>query len=447
MSQQTDLTQVLEEAASHAEMGEVYELRSDELPVTFRSGELESIRSMRTTGRALRVIDQGRLGFSTTTDLTDDRTVVENALASARYGDPVAFEFPPPQNPTAVACFDSGVERMDEKALIEMGQEAVARLGVDQPDLQIDVSLVKRIDRVRLVNTAGLDDTFVSTTLSVSLDITRTRGDDILILWRTATARRREDIDLSAMVDHLAERLRWCERTARIEARPMPVVFKSAAVPTLLLPLLLGLNGRNVYLGTSPLGNRLGEAAFDERLTLTDDGRLDYGARSAPFDDEGVPTRTNGLVTQGTVAQFLYDLRTAGQAGTEPTGNGFKSSGLFGGGYEDQPSVAPANWLLAPGDSSLDDILEGLDEALLVEGLIGMGQGNILAGEFSNNVGAGYLMRRGEVVGRVKNTMIAGNVYELLRDNVLALSDEREQVFGAFTTPAIVIDSVSVVGS
>jgi PmbA protein len=208
----------------------------------------------------------------------------------------------------------------------------------------------------------------------------------------------------------------------------------------------LGLNGRNVYLGTSPLGNQLGQVAFDRRLTLTDDGRLAYGVRSAPFDDEGVPTRTKQLVTEGEVRQFLYDLRTAAQAGVPPTGNGFKSFQLSRGGYERQPQVAATNWLVSPGDSSLDEILEGMDEALLVEELIGVGQGNVLAGEFSNNVGLGFLVRRGKVVGRVKNTMIAGNVYELLRDNLLAMSRGRDQVYGTITTPAIAVDGVSVVG-
>jgi PmbA protein len=447
MSKPIELTDLLESVAGRVEMGELYEVRSDELPVTFSAGELESIRSVQTAGRALRVIHQGRLGFSTTTDLADDSTLVQNALASAQFGDPVAFEFPAQPSPSAVQCFDADVERMDEEQLIALGREAADRLRAHDPDLQIEVSLVKRIDRVHLANTNGLDRTYASTGLSLWVEAIQTRGDDILILGRHAAARRRPDIDGPALAEHVIERLRWCERTAQVRSGVMPVIFRSEATLALLLPLLLGLNGRNVYLGTSPLGDRLGRVAFDSRLTLTDDGRADYGVRSAPIDDEGVPTETKEMVGAGEVRRFLYDLRTAAQVGAEPTGNGFKSSGLFGGGYQEQPGVAPTNWLLSPGESSLDEILAGLDEALLVEGLIGMGQGNILAGEFSNNVGVGFLVRRGEVVGRVKNTMIAGNVYELLRDSLLALSDQPEQVFGMLSTPAIAIDAVSVVGA
>jgi PmbA protein len=443
MSAQIELAQLLENLSSKVDAAELYELRSYQMPVSFRAGELESIRSVETAGRALRVIHEGRLGFSTTTDMTDGATLVQNALASARFGDPATFGFPSQQSSSIVQCFDPLVDQMDERQLIALGKEVAETLKAFNPELQIEVSLEKRIDEVRLVNTAGLTKEYRCTTFSLSAEATQTRVDDILILWRWASSRRRKDVNGPALADHVVERLRWSEKTAVVEPKPMPVVFNLDATPALLLPLMVGLNGRNVYLNTSPLGEKLGESVFDARLTLRDDGRLDFGVRSAPFDDEGTQTTSKPLIDGGTVSQFLYDLRTAAQAGTEPTGNGFKS-GLFGGGYQQQPSAAPANWFIAPGDQGLEQILGDLDEVLLVEGVLGLGQGNVLAGEFSNNVGVGFLVRRGEVVGRVKNTMIAGNVYELLKDNLLALSDRPEWVFGIVNTPAIAIDAVSV---
>jgi PmbA protein len=101
--------------------------------------------------------------------------------------------------------------------------------------------------------------------------------------------------------------------------------------------------------------------------------------------------------------------------------------------------------LVLPGDQSLEEMLRGLDEVILVENIIGLGQGNVLAGEFSNNVAMGFLVHKGEVVGRVKNTMIAGNVYELMKDQLIGLSDRAEWYFGLMSTPAIAIDGVGVV--
>ena len=48
-----------------------------------------------------------------------------------------------------------------------------------------------------------------------------------------------------------------------------------------------------------------------------------------------------------------------------------------------------------------------------------------------------FLARKGEIIGRVKNTMVAGNVYDLLRERLIALSDRPGWVFGFAHAPAI----------
>jgi PmbA protein len=438
-------THLLEHVASQVDEAELYESRSYELPLRFRAGALESLRSVETAGRALRVIHQGRLGFSTTTDLSDGATLALNALSAAQFGDPVAFGFPA-QEPTPPArCFDQEIEGLDENQLIALGEEIVERFKAYDATLQVDVSVTKKIEEVRLLNTSGLAQEDRRTSLTVTMMAVQTRDDDILIVDDMVASRRRQDVDGLAAAGRIIQRLRWSENIAAVASKPMPIVFNNTGALVPLLPLILGLNGRQVYMGTSPLGEKLGQQAFDPRLTLVDDGRLDYAGRSAPFDDEGVPTAAKPLIEGGEVQQFLYDLKTAAQAGARSTGNGFKSGILSGGGHRQQPDVVPANWLLSPGEQSLEQILKGLDEALLVEEVLGLGQGNVVSGEFSNNVGVGFLVRRGEVVGRVKNTMIAGNAYELLKDNLLALSDRAEWVLGMLHTPAIAVDAVGVV--
>jgi PmbA protein len=69
----------------------------------------------------------------------------------------------------------------------------------------------------------------------------------------------------------------------------------------------------------------------------------------------------------------------------------------------------------------------------------------VLSGEFSNNVGIGFLVRRGEIVGRVKNTMVAGNIYDLLKNRQVVLSDRAEWVYGLLHVPAIAIEGVDVI--
>lgn len=399
MKGQIPSEQLLERASKRAEAAELYELRSFELPVRFRAGALESAKTVETAGRALRLIKDGRLGFSTTTDLEDEKTLIENALESAQFGDPAPFAFPAKQNPSAVKCFDPEVEKLDEQQLIALGEEIVERIRSYSKELQIEVSVTRTLEEVKLLNTSGLELVDRRTIFAVGVEATRAREGDILMVYDATSSRRFEDVDGLRLAERVIEKLRLSERIAKVETKAMPVVFAPRGTLALLLPLMVGLNGRQVFLGTSPLKGKLNEGAFDRRFSLVDDGRLDFAPRSAPFDDEGVPTAKKPLIEGGVVKQFLYDLKTAAQAGAEPTGNGFKSIGFFGGGFRRPPDVAPTTWLVPPGDKSLEQILKDLDEALLVEQVIGLGQGNIPSGEFSNNVSVGFLVRRGEIVG------------------------------------------------
>lgn len=444
MTSQISAGHLMEEVSGQVGGAELYQVRSLAMPVSFQAGALESVKTIEMTGRALRVIKEGRLGFSTTTDLMDDTTLIQNALQASRYGEPVPFEFPYARPGPEVQCFDSQVEQLDEEALIVLGEAVVDKIKAYDAELEVQVSLRKALDEVTLLNTSSLGLEDRRTSFSLSVGVIRTRGDDILTVFEGASSHRRQDVDTLAVADGQIERLRWCENTAVVGSGAMPVVFRSQAINCLLLPLGLGLSGRNVYLGASPLAGKLGQQIVDSRFTLVDDGRLDFASLSAPFDDEGIPTARKTLIQDGVVKQFLYDLKTAAQTDAQPTGNGFKAEGWRGRGYHLPPAVTPTTALVPPGDQSLEQILGGLEDALLVEQVIGLGQGNVQAGEFSTNVSLGFLVRKGEVVGRVKNTMIAGNVYDLLKDQLIALSDRAEWINGIVHAPAIAVDGVGV---
>jgi len=80
---------------------------------------------------------------------------------------------------------------------------------------------------------------------------------------------------------------------------------------------------------------------------------------------------------------------------------------------------------------------------LIVEQLIGGGQGDVLSGAFSGNVLLGYKVENGEIVGRVKDTMIAGNIYQLLNGPV-ELGREARWVDGILRSPWLYCPAVSV---
>jgi PmbA protein len=444
MSSQITAPQLLDQVAGRVDSAEVYEARTVQLPVVHRGGALESARLIETAGRALRVLVDGRLGFAATTDLSDESTLVRDALEAARSGDPVSLRFPGRQAVTAVPVFDPAVERLDVKELITLAERFAA--GVNRGFSQIDVQVEARrsIEEITLLNTTGLAVQERRTAIRLSCMAAQVGEGDVLIVFNGTGARRLEDLRQAEVADYVRTRLSWAQRPAQVKTGAMPVAFSPQGSMVLVLPLALGLHGRHVHLGASPLHGKLGAQAFDAQLTLVDDGRLPDALGSASSDDEGVPTSRKALIERGRLQGFIYDLRSAAEAGAAPTGNGFKTDLMGGGGFRQAPGASYSNVLIAPGKQSLEEILRGLDEALLVDGVIGIGQGNAMGGEFSNNVALGFLVRKGEVVGRVKNTMIAGNVYELLRDRLIALGDRPQWVYGRLHMPAIVVDGVGV---
>ncbi|MCE2464186.1 MAG: hypothetical protein J4F46_09845 [Dehalococcoidia bacterium] len=91
---------------------------------------------------------------------------------------------------------------------------------------------------------------------------------------------------------------------------------------------------------------------------------------------------------------------------------------------------------------SYQDMIRGIKDGLVVEHLLGAGQSNILGGDFNANVLLGYRIENGEVTGRVKNTVISGNVYSVLK-NILAIEREGHWVGGSLRTPAFCVQDVS----
>jgi PmbA protein len=218
----------------------------------------------------------------------------------------------------------------------------------------------------------------------------------------------------------------------------MSVIFTSEPLVSLLMALEMGTSGKRVQKRSSPLTGRIGEEILDPRVSIFDDGRLDYGVGSAPFDGEGVPTQRTALFDHGTLRAFTYDLQTAGMMGAVSTGNG-------GRDFSSLPVPMTTNFAMETGDTSLERMISSIAEGVLVHGVIGGGQSNLIAGDFSVNVGLGYKIEKGHLVGRVKDTMVAGNVYDILKNNLAAVGD-RIETQGNYHLPALQFSDLSVVG-
>lgn len=427
---------ILEQLLQQADQAEVMTTETETTTVRFESNQLKGSEVEETRGMALRVVKDGRLGFAATSDMTAVEKAIENAVASAAFGDEVPINFPGAQPGPDVKTYDGTIVELPVRKLVDIGEEIIDLITEADQDALVNARLERGVERRFVRNQAGADVEVARTPFSLLIQVTRVKGDDVLIMFDLSGSTVWEE-DVLTSARQLAERLRLAQRTATMVSGKMPVLFSPTGALVLGLPLMVGLNGRDVYKGVSPLAGKLGEQLVDPAFSLIDDPTLDGRFGSASHDGEGVAHSRTPLIENGKLTSFYYDLKTAAQAGAEPTGNGGR--GLFS-----PPRPSPTNLVVESGATSVADIIAGIDRGLLVDNVLGLGQGNIISGAFSNPVSLGFKIENGEIVGRVKDLSIAGNVYDVL-GTIAAISEETAWVYNNFHLPYILLPELNVV--
>jgi PmbA protein len=428
---------ILKQLKQQAEQVEVLSLQDEKTTVEYEANQLKTCTVAETKGTAVRVIRNGKLGFAASTDDTVMDKLAANALESASYGDAASFSFPDSQPAPDVRTFDQTVAELPIARLVEIGKEILDLILPVEPDARCNIALERSIVSASIRNDKGLDVSFKNSPLSIGLEIDRIDGDDVLILYDQLGTTIWEN-DYLEFARRLVDKLIKARTITSIKPGKMPVLFAPSGTLALGFPLSAALNGKDVYKGTSPIAAKVGEKLFDEKITVVDDGTIDGKFASACYDDEGVPRRRNVLVESGVLKGFIYDLKTAAQSKVESTGNA--SRGLF-----NPPDPSFTNFIIQPGETALQDMIAGIDEGILVEDLLGIGQGNIISGAFSNPLALAFKIEKGEIVGRVKDMSIAGNIYDLLKD-VGAVSRETHWIYSTFYAPYILIPEMNVAG-
>jgi len=426
---------ILTKAGTAADAAEVFYDSSESRPVEFENNKLKCVATKSGRGVGLRVIKDGRIGFSSTSDLGRIDELVENALESAKFGQEARFEFPRTCEPAGVKCYDEKVPAFTTGEMTELGQNAIDQVLARHPDVQCSADVSAAVSDERVANTNGLDVSHRSTSFALHLTALAVSDDGLLWVGDGRTGARLRT-DAAPLTSKVIGDLDLAKVEATISTGTYPTIFTPDATATLLISLSQGVNGKLVQKGASPLAGRLGEQILDERLSIVDDALIDYAASSAPHDTEGLASSRTTLFENGVLKNFVFDLQTAGMLRTRPTGNGLR-------GYGSQPSPGHNNTVIAPGDTPFDEMLHDIKHGLLVDSVLGGGMGNTLAGEFSVNVELGFLIENGQLAGRVKNCMIFGNVYDLFKDGIAAIGDTPEMK-SSLSVPHFCFKQISV---
>jgi len=106
---------------------------------------------------------------------------------------------------------------------------------------------------------------------------------------------------------------------------------------------------------------QVGESRIgSEALTVVDDPTIEGSAGYYLYDDEGVKARPRYLIKDGVLNELLLNREFAHRFGTHST------AAARANGYDREPIIRMANTYIAPGDHSMEELIEGVKHGIFM---------------------------------------------------------------------------------
>ncbi len=433
----SDMERTIKEICSSIRKGDIISVYSESRPVDFEMDQLKSIEDISRFSIGLRVFEGGRVGNSHINSLEDKDILIKNAMDSSNLGDAVDFELPGAGDNVPMHMFFPGVKNYREENAIFIGEEIIKRLKDVDKEAKINAGVSTSYSRHYLSNTNGFCGCYDVTYFSVSAGMLLVDEAGGLLSVDDGDASYSDDVNIENICSTIEWRYKNALNKVSMNTGYFPVIFSPEALSLLLESIEIAANAKTLYKGISVLSDKLGKAIAAPAFTLIDNPVLENGLGSYPFDDEGVIPDKLPIIEDGIFKNFIYDLTTAKRLNGKSTGHGSRSTASM-------PSPSFSNLIIGTGDSSFDEMIGSMKYGLYVCEFLGSGMSNMLAGDFSVNVELGYLVENGRVKGRVKDTMLTGNVYDLLKS--IDSIESRTYKKGSLYAPHIMFRKASITG-
>ena len=419
--------------------GEVFFKQSEDLALSYEGWKLKKGELNEEAGYSVRVLKNGRVGFSGTTSPEHFNEAVQRAIETSQIGEQLELEFPGKLDTKPVDVYDEKLAGVNREQLIEWAEYIIEELSDLRGECELKLDIGRSFGQTELTNTSGAHCVNKKSSLGISIELFKMEEGDVLIMFDMLAVTHLDgelQKGLKTLADRLKKKYYAAKRIVPFKGGKLPVVFHPETCYALLIPFYSAVNGMNVVTGSSPLAGQIGQQIFDSKLSIIDDGSIDRIVGSSTYDAEGFPTHQVNLIENGVLRNYLLDIVRAKKLGLKPTGT--SSRGIFSA-----PRPSSSNTIVGAGDVPVSQLIGDIKEGIILHDLLGVGQGNVLSGAFTNPVSVGLKIENGEIVGRVKNIAIAGNIYENLKE-ITAISKERTWQWGSFLLPYIRLDNISL---
>lgn len=430
-------SQAIEHArSSGADEVEAYCVTDRSVSINTKLEHIEYARESFARGIGIRAIVSGAVGFSSTNreDSIEEASLLAVRSARASQPDPDWSSLPHQGSYPAVhGVFDPKLAGIELSECVELAADLIR--GVTSAGaVPTSGGLAVSTGTGYIVNTNGIEHTEEGTSIAASIECIVKDGSGISTAYEFDISRNL-DIDTYEIGKRAGELAKQSLHGGKIETSRTAVLFCPLAIADILeYTFIPSLSADNVQKGRSMLSQIGAEVAAGE-LTICDDGLRTGGIGTAQTDDEGTSSQKTAIIEDGILKNHLHDAYTAGKADLASTGNAIRA------GYGTTPSIDVRNLVIGypPGD-----IVAETQNGVLVHSVIGAHTANPYSGDFSIEARNSFLVEYGEVKQPIKSLMIAGNIFDMLKNIDGAGADPR--AVGGIVVPTLRVPDMQVIG-
>jgi len=379
-------------------------------------GDVEAFTSATSRGIGIRVIHDQRQGFAWAGTLDPD--IIDSTLNEARdnatFGsiDPDLDLAEPDGVPMAeLVLYDESVENFatDDKIALALELEAMTKDRDPRVMLVESVDYADSVGHGVVVSTKGIRIGGQDSGSYCTATVIAGGEDETQVGFGYSVDRDPGKLDLDHASQMSVERSTRLLGAIKPETERLTVVLDPMVTAQFLGIIGSTMSGEAMLKGRSLFADRLGDTVAAAAITLVDDPTNPKAFTASEADGEGLATRRNVLIDQGRLDKFVHNSYTGRRLNTASTGNAVR-------GFSSTPSVGTIALSLVPGERSQADMIAGIDNGVLIQGVSGLHSGvNPVSGDFSTGAD-GLRIRNGELAEPLREFTIGSTLQRMLLD-------------------------------
>jgi PmbA protein len=425
---------------------EAYVYEGQATNVGIERGQISKSQRIIDRGVGIRAVVNKAVGFAYTNVIEDQKALedtIVRALSAAKASKPDQdWKGFPEKKP-----YDKA-EKIFDRKILELHAEDLVNIASSMLDAAVNVN--KRVFPIEggagaaylssaIANSNGVAGFERGTIMECSLAAVAKEKTTVTPVCFEFNANRAYDVDPEWVGKEAAQLAVSALKTKRIKTETTKLILTQFALQELLyFTLLNAVKADNVQRNQSPFKGMIGEKVASESVTIYDDGLFPAGLRTWAFDDEGTPHQKTALIEKGVLRGFLYDNYAAKKEGLESTGNASRA------GYLSTPSIEATNFHITAGNETAAQLMSEVDDGLIIYYLQGAHSSNPVSGEFSVVATPAWKIRKGEMAHATRGVMLAGNIFEVLKNVSVVGNNERKM--GQLVAPWLLVENVRVIG-